>query len=82
VRHAFARVPEILHPQLAKFFAPQRMEQQRREDGAVAPALDGIRVRRCEQVARLVVRVLPSPLRSAGRSTPLTGLWVTAFFLH
>ena len=55
VRHAFARVPKILHLQLAQLLAPQRMEQQRRQDGAVALALDGIRVGRCEQFARLVV---------------------------
>ena len=55
MRHAFARVPEILHPQLAQFLAPQRMEQQGRQNRAVAPALDGVLAGRCEQVARLVV---------------------------
>ena len=55
MRHAFARVPEILHLQLAQLLAPQRMEQQRRQDGAVALALDGVRAGRGEQVARLMI---------------------------
>ena len=55
VRHAFARMAKILDLQLAQFFAPQRMEQQGREDGAVTPALDGVRFGRVEQFARLVV---------------------------
>ena len=55
MRHAFARVPEILDLQLAQFLAPQRVEQQRREDGAVALALDRVLLRRVEQLARLVV---------------------------
>ena len=55
VRHAFARVAEILHPEFAHFLAPQRVEQQRRQDGAVALALDGVRVGRGEQVARLMI---------------------------
>ena len=41
--------------ELAQFFAPRRVEQQRRENGAVAPALDGLRVGHCEQVARLMI---------------------------
>jgi hypothetical protein len=48
-------VPEILHFQLAQLFAAQRVEQQRRENGAVALALDRILLRRFEQVACLVV---------------------------
>src|SRR5271170_7286688 len=83
VRDAFARVPKILDLQLAQLIAPQRMEQQRRQDGAVAPALDGVRIRRGEQVARRwspIAGVLPQPLSVRGRSMPLTGLWVTAFF--
>ena len=39
VRHAFARVPEILDLELAQLLAAKRVEQQRREDGAVALAL-------------------------------------------
>ena len=38
MRHAFARVPEVPDLELAQFLAPQRMEQQRRENGAVALA--------------------------------------------
>jgi hypothetical protein len=48
-------VAEILHLQLAQFFATQRMEQQRGQDGAVAPALDGFLVGRFEQLASLVI---------------------------
>jgi hypothetical protein len=29
-----------------------------------------------------IAGALPSPLSDLGRSTPLTGLWVTAFFSH
>jgi hypothetical protein len=36
MRDAFARVPEILDLELAQFLAPQRMEKQRRKNGAVA----------------------------------------------
>jgi hypothetical protein len=43
------------HFEFAQFFAAQRMEQQRRQDGAVALALDGVRVGRGEQVARLMI---------------------------
>ena len=35
MRHAFARVPEILDLELAQFFAPQRMEKQRRKNVSV-----------------------------------------------
>ena len=42
MRHALAGVLAILHPQLAKLLAAQRVEQQRRENGAVALALDGV----------------------------------------
>jgi hypothetical protein len=52
---AFARVPKILHLQLAQLLAPQRVEQQRRQDGAVALALDRVLAGRCEQVARLMI---------------------------
>ena len=43
MRHAFARVPEVLDLELAQFLAPQRVEQQRGQDGAVALALDACR---------------------------------------
>jgi hypothetical protein len=55
VRHAFPRVPEVLDLQLAEFLAPQRVEQQRREDGTVALALDGFGLRRVEQLAGLMI---------------------------
>ena len=48
-------MPEILDLQLAQLLAAQRVEQQRRQDGAVALALDGVGVGRFEQFARLVV---------------------------
>ena len=55
MRHAFPRVPEILHLELAQLLAPQRVEEQRGENGAVALALDRVVLRRIEQLARLVV---------------------------
>ena len=55
MRHAFARVPEILDLELAQFLAPQRVEQQRRENGAVALALDRVVLRRLEQLACLMI---------------------------
>ena len=55
MRHAFARVLRVLHLELAQLLAPQRVEQQRREDGAVALALDGVGLRRGQQLARLVI---------------------------
>ena len=55
MRHAFARVPEVLDLQLAQFLAPQRVEQQRGQNGAVALALDGVGLRRGEQLARLMI---------------------------
>ena len=42
MRHTFARMPEILHLQLAQLLAPQSVEQQRRQDGAVTLALDRV----------------------------------------
>ena len=38
VRHAFAGVAEVPNLELAQFLAAQRMEKQRRENGAVALA--------------------------------------------
>ena len=55
MRHAFARVPKILDLEFAQFLAPQRVEQQRGQDGAIALALDGFFLRRIQQLARLVV---------------------------
>ena len=36
MRHAFARVAEILHLELAQLLAAQRVEQQGGENGAIA----------------------------------------------
>src|SRR4051794_15113434 len=55
MRHAFARVPEVPNLELAQFFAAQRMEQQRRENGAVALAADAVVGWRVEQLARLMI---------------------------
>jgi hypothetical protein len=46
VWHPFARVPEILDFELAELLAPQRVEQQRRENGAVALAANALVGRR------------------------------------
>jgi hypothetical protein len=55
-------------------------------DGAVAPAFDCILLRCFEQLARAwgspIAGVSPSPLSVRGHSTPLTVLWLTAFFSH
>jgi hypothetical protein len=83
VRHAFAFVPGILDLELAQFLAAQRVEQQRRQNGAIPLALGGLCLRRIQQLARLMMPsagVLPSPLSVFGRLTPFTGLCVTAFF--
>ena len=50
MRHAFTRVPEILDLELAQFLAPQRVEQQRGQDGAVALALDRVGLRRASSL--------------------------------
>src|SRR3954462_14029462 len=55
MRHAFADMAEVLHLQLAQFFAAQRMEQQRRENGAVALAANAVVGWRVEQLARLMI---------------------------
>ena len=85
VRHAFARMPEVLHLQLAELVAAQRVEQQRREESPIALAANAVVDRRVEQLAGLVVaerRRLALGGFRVGRCTPLTGLWVTAFSLH
>ena len=74
VRHAFARVPEVAHLELAQLLAPQRVEQQRRQDGAVALALDGVRLRRGQQLARLVVADRRRLAFAAFRLRPLDAL--------
>ena len=55
MRHAFAGVLEIADLELAQLVAPQRVEQQRRQDRAVALGLERIGRRRRQQFARLVV---------------------------
>ena len=55
MRHAFPRVAEILHLQLAQLLAPQRVEQEGGENGAVALALDCVVRRRVQQLARLMI---------------------------
>ena len=55
MRHAFPRVLGILDLQLAQFLAPQCVEQQGGQDGAVALALDGVIWRRGQQVTGLVI---------------------------
>ena len=69
VRHVLPRMPEVPDFQLAQFVAAKGVEQQRREDRAVTPALERAGVR-------------SSALSTFGRATPLTGLWVTAFCSH
>ena len=44
-----------LHLELAQLLAPQRVEQQRGQDGAVALALDRVGLRRRQQLARLMI---------------------------
>jgi hypothetical protein len=89
VRHAAPRVLEVLDLQLAQLLAPQGVIEQGREDGAIALVLDGlfadrgVLAGRHEQIAGLVVaerRRLAFAALGLGRFTPLTGLWVTAFF--
>jgi hypothetical protein len=61
------------------------VEQQRRQNGAIPLALDGLCLRRIQQLARLMIAQRPAScprLSAFGRSTPFTGLCVTAFFSH
>ena len=74
MRHAFARVPEILDLQLAQLLAAQRMEQQRGEDGAVALALDRVVRRRLEELAGLVIAERRRLALAALRLRPLDAL--------
>lgn len=55
VRHASAGVAEVSDLELRQFLAPQRVKEQRREDGPVALATDAVILRRIKQLARLVV---------------------------
>jgi hypothetical protein len=65
MRHAFARVPEILHLQLAQLLAPQRVEQQRRQDGAVAP------IRSIRTAPRAAARGTAASTGWRGRAYPI-----------
>jgi hypothetical protein len=76
---SFARVPKILDLELAQFLASQRMEQQRRENGAVAFALDCV-VRR--RVLKLATSSAENPkfnnaadTRPDAREGPPSRLW-------
>jgi hypothetical protein len=53
--HALPRVPDVPHLQLAQLLPAQRVEQQRREDCAVALALQRVRLRRGQQFACLAI---------------------------
>jgi hypothetical protein len=55
MRHALARVLRVLHRELTQLFAPQRVEKESGEDGAVALALDRVGLGRIEQLADLVI---------------------------
>ena len=55
MRHAAARMIEIPDLELAELFAPQRVVEQCRQDGAVALCLDGFVRRRRQKLARLVI---------------------------
>ena len=77
VRNATPRLPEVPDFQFAQLVAPQRVIEQRREDGAVALVLDRVLGRRGQEIAAWwspIAGVLPSPLSARGRLTPLTGL--------
>ena len=49
-----ARV-RVLHRELAQFLAPERVKQQRRENGAITLALERVGLGRGEQLARLMI---------------------------
>jgi hypothetical protein len=55
MRHAFARVAKIPDLELAQLVAPQRVEQEGRENGAVTFAARAVVGRRVEQFAGLVI---------------------------
>jgi hypothetical protein len=74
MRHAFPRMPEVPHFQLAQLLAPQRVKQQRREDRAVTFALDRVPVRCGQQLARLVIADRRRLAFAAFRLRPLNAL--------
>ena len=55
MRHAFACLPEIPNLELAQLVTPQRVEQQRRQDCAVALAAGAVVRGGRQQLARLVI---------------------------
>jgi hypothetical protein len=55
VRHAFAFAPGVLDLELAQFLPAQRVEQQRRQNGTIPLALDGLCLRCIQQFARLMI---------------------------
>ena len=55
MRHTFACVPKVPDLELAELHAPQRVEQQRGENGAIALALNRVVRRRVQQLARLMI---------------------------
>ncbi len=77
MRHAAARVPKIRNLELAKLFAPQRVVEQCRQDGAVAFGFDGFLFRRRKKLARLAIAACRRRAFAAfglGRWAPLTRL--------
>src|SRR4051794_32973382 len=77
MRHAFARVPEVPNLELAQFLAAQRMEKQRRENGAVALAANAVVGWRIEQLARLMIAKSRCLAFAAFRLRPLDAFdWV------
>src|SRR3954462_26112 len=71
MRHAFADMAEVLHLQLAQFLASQRMEKQRRENGAVALAANAVVGWCVEQLARLMIAKSRGLALAAFRLRPL-----------
>jgi len=55
VRHTFARVPKISGLELAQFLTPQRVEQQRGENGTVTLALERVARWSVEELAGLMI---------------------------
>src|SRR5260370_42281093 len=74
MRDAFPRVPEIPDLQLAELLAPQRVKQERRENGAIALALDRVVLRGIEELAGLVIAERRRLAFAAFRPRPLDAL--------
>ena len=83
MRNTAPRVPKIPDSQLAQLVTAQRVIQQGRQDGAVAFLLDAFIAGCREQLPRLMVaerRRFAFAALGFRPLTPLTGLWLTAFF--